>query len=78
MCSRDHTDVQGNGSATSHSRDFPVIEHAQQAHLHTPGEFPYLVQKDRTSVGSLEQAGAGSLGSCERPFLIAEQLALKE
>ena len=58
--------------------ELAVLNGAQQFGLEVEGQFANLVEEQRAVVGNLEAAPALRVGAGERPFLVAEQLALDE
>ena len=56
----------------------PLLQHAQQLGLHRRRHVADLVEEERAAVGQLEPARALADGAGERPFLVAEQLALQQ
>ena len=56
--------------------DLPLLEHAQQLHLHLVRQVANLVEEDGRTIGQLEAADLPRERSGERPLFAAEQLAL--
>ena len=79
-----HVDVGGSHNAhvgladlcAAHADVFPTLEHSQQSCLCGHGQLAHLVEEDGALVGHAEIALALADGACERPFLVAEQLAV--
>ena len=55
----------------------PLLEHAEQLDLDGGGQVADLVEKDRPAGGRLETAPLVARRAGERPFDVAEQLALQ-
>ena len=67
-----------NASILAHAANFAAFQHAQQLGLHRLGQLADLVEEDRAAVGDFEQPDAVFVGAGERPFAMAEQLALDQ
>ena len=74
----DDTDVDLDRLVAADGLDFPLVEGAQQLRLGRQGEFADFIQEEDATVGGLEFPLVIAGSSCERPFLVAEQLAPRE
>ena len=63
---------------TPDSLEPPLLEHAQQLHLHRHGDIADLVEEQGPPVGQLEPPLALGRRAGERALLMAEQLALEQ
>ena len=66
------------GAQRSHSLHFLILEHAQELRLRGERHISDLIQKQRASMGVLEQARLVVRGPGERTLHVAEQLALEQ
>lgn len=55
-----------------------LLNRTQQLHLHRQRQVSHLVEKQRPSIGRLEESFAVAVGAGKRPFAIAEELALHQ
>ncbi len=55
-----------------------LLKHTQQLHLRRLVQIANLVEENRAALGSLKAPFAGSNGAGERPFRVAEHLALEK
>src|SRR5208337_1429568 len=75
---RQNSDIHRDLPVSSQPEIRDLVEDAQKLHLHLRLQFANLVQKQRASIGDLEQARFRSVGSAESPFLVAEQFAFHQ
>ena len=78
VCTRDDTDVYRHRFDSAHDPYLPFFDHSQQLHLQVQGEISDLVEVERALVGDLEESRVRSDGVGERPFGVAEELALQK
>ena len=71
-------DVDRDLLRAADARERPLLQHAQQLHLHRRLHLADLVEEQRAAVGELEDAACGVVGAGERALLVAEQLALEQ
>ena len=74
----DHADVDGDRVVVAHPADLPALQRPEESRLERPWQLPDLVEEQRAAVGHLEEAGAVFVGTRERPFSMAEELALHQ
>ena len=70
----DGPDVDREGTGASDPLDDPVLEHAQQLHLHRQRDVVHVVEKDGAAFGHFKAAGAVLDCAREGSALVAEQL----
>ena len=70
--------VDRHGARAAEPLDGPVLQHAQQLHLHRQRHVVDVVEEDRAAVGQLEAAGPILDRAGERAALVAEQLRLDQ
>ena len=75
---RDDAHVNRDLLAPAEAAENPLLQHAQQLHLRGGHHLGDLVEEERAAVRQLEDARAAIGGAGERPFLVAEDLALEE
>jgi hypothetical protein len=73
----DHADVHLDGLVAAESLELLLLQDPQQLDLDRGAEISDLVQEDGPLVGQLESPLPLPDGARERPFLVAEQLALQ-
>ncbi|VVE04435.1 hypothetical protein PNO31109_02287 [Pandoraea nosoerga] len=79
VCGGDHAHVARHGLRRAKPQYLALLQHAQQARLQRHRHFADFVQENRAVVGRLEKARlAAAPRAGERPFLVAEQLALEQ
>jgi hypothetical protein len=75
---RDDAHVDGARVGGAERADLPVLQYAQQAHLHARMGLAHLVEEHRATVSDLEQALLVRVGTGERSARVAEELALEQ
>ena len=55
-----------------------ILENSQKTHLCCYGQLPYFIQKNSSSVGSLETASCHHRSPCKSPLLMPEQLTVNQ
>ncbi|OLB62902.1 MAG: hypothetical protein AUI11_03695 [Acidobacteria bacterium 13_2_20CM_2_66_4] len=74
----DDAHVDAAREVLAHAPDFSLLDDAQQLGLRSRRQFADLVEKQRSAMRLLEDAGAIANGAGERPAHVAEQLRLDE
>ena len=74
----DDAHVDRDGLVAADALERPLLEHAEELHLHGRRDLADLVEEERAAVGLLEAADAPLVRAGERALLVAEELALEE
>ena len=70
----DHTHIHFNRAITTNPLNLFLFQNPQQFGLHDGGHVPDLIQKKGAATGLFELAQMPRCGTCERSFLMSEQL----
>ena len=76
--SRQHPHIHANFTSAAHVAEHRSIQDSQQVGLRGLADLSDLVEKDGAAMGHLKEPGFRPVGPCERPALVAEQLALQQ
>jgi hypothetical protein len=74
----DEAHVDLDRLAAADALEGPLLQHAQQLHLHGGRDLADLVEEEGAAVGLLEATLASAVGAGEGALLVAEQLALQQ
>ena len=75
---RNHAHVDLRRPRRADRLELPLLEHAQQLHLHVERQLADLVEEDRPVVRELEPPRLALDRAGERALLVTEELALGE
>ena len=78
ICRRHDSNADLDGRVAADSLERVALEHAEQFRLRPKVHLPNLIEKDRAAIRRLEFADHLLGGTGERPFLMPEQLTLKQ
>ena len=74
----DEADVGLEFLGAADAAEAPLLQHAQQLHLHAEAGLPHLVEKQRAAVGGFEQPLLGVDGAGEGALHVPEELRLQD
>ena len=75
---RDHPDVGFHFLEAADAPEFPLLEHAQELHLHHAAHLPDLVQEYRPALRDLDEPLLVRLGAGEGAAHVAKQLRFQQ